>query len=160
VIRALSFNPGDLLLLGAPLAWAFYTIAGKKVLARFPPLVATAYASLFGTVLLLPAAAAEGPLLGGVSGLSGYGWLCILQLALLGTVAGFVWWYEGVEAFGAARAAVFVNLVPLFGVLLAAVVLGERMGWPQMAGGALVVAGVYLGSRGGHEGSIITESSR
>jgi drug/metabolite transporter (DMT)-like permease len=65
VVRSLSFNPGDLLLLGAPLAWALYTILGKKVLARFPPLVATAYASLFGTILLLPAAAGEGSLLAG-----------------------------------------------------------------------------------------------
>ncbi|HEX9206446.1 MAG TPA: DMT family transporter [Candidatus Deferrimicrobiaceae bacterium] len=159
-VRALSFNPGDLLLLGAPLAWAFYTIAGKKVLARFPPLVATAYACLFGTLLLLPAAALEGPLPAGVSRLTGYGWLSVLQLALLGTVAGFVWWYEGVEALGPARAAVFVNLVPLFGVLLAAGILGERMAGPQLAGGLLVVAGVYAGSRGGREGGIITERSR
>ena len=151
VVRSLSFNPGDLLLLGAPLAWALYTILGKKVLARFPPLVATAYASLFGTILLLPAAAAEGPLLAGASRLTGYGWLSILQLALLGTVAGFVWWYEGVEALGAARAAVFVNLVPLFGVLLAALILGERMEWSQLAGGMLVVTGVYAGSRGDRE---------
>jgi drug/metabolite transporter (DMT)-like permease len=146
VVRALSFNMGDLLLLGAPLAWAFYTIAGKKVLARFPPLVATAYASLFGTLLLLPAAALEGPLPAGVSRLTAYGWLSVLQLALLGTVAGFVWWYEGVEALGPARAAVFVNLVPLFGVLLASLILGERMAGPQLAGGLLVVAGVYLGT--------------
>jgi drug/metabolite transporter (DMT)-like permease len=146
VVRSLSFNPGDVLLLGAPLAWAFYTIAGKKVLARFPPLVATAYASLFGTLLLLPAAALEGPLPAGVSRLTAYGWLSVLQLALLGTVAGFVWWYEGVEALGPARAAVFVNLVPLFGVLLASLILGERMAGPQLAGGLLVVAGVYLGT--------------
>ncbi|MBP2676766.1 MAG: Permease of the drug/metabolite transporter superfamily [Deltaproteobacteria bacterium] len=44
VIRSLSFNHGDLLMLGAPLAWALYTILGKKVLRYFPPLVATAYA--------------------------------------------------------------------------------------------------------------------
>ena len=125
VIRSLSFNPGDLLMLGAPLAWALYTIVGKKVLRTFPPLVATAYASLFGTVLLLPAAALEGSLLSGVHRLTVYGWISVLQLALLGTVVGFVWWYEGVERLGASRAAVFVNLVPLFGVLLSALILSE-----------------------------------
>jgi len=154
VVRSLSFNPGDLLLLGAPLAWALYTILGKKVLAWFPPLAATAYAALFGTLLLLPAAAAEGRLLTGASLLTGYGWLSVLQLALLGTVAGFVWWYEGVDALGAARAAVFVNLVPLFGVLLAALILRERMEWPQLFGGVLVLAGVYAGSLGEREDRI------
>jgi len=154
VVRSLSFNPGDLLMLGAPLAWALYTLLGKKVLAWLSPLAATAYAALFGTLLLLPAAAIEGDLLAGASRLSAYGWLSVLQLALLGTVAGFVWWYEGVEALGPARAAVFVNLVPLFGVLLAALILGERMEWPQLAGGALVIAGVSAGSLGEREGRI------
>ena len=151
VMRSLSFNPGDLLMLGAPLAWALYTILGKKVLACFPPLVATAYAALFGTLLLLPAAALEGSLLSGVHRLTVYGWISVLQLALLGTVAGFVWWYEGVELLGASRAAVFVNLVPLFGVLLSALILSESLEVSQLAGGILVVLGVGIGTLGGRE---------
>jgi len=149
VMRSLSFNPGDLLMLGAPLAWALYTILGKKALARFPPLVATAYASLFGTLLLLPAAALEGSLSAGFQRLTVYGWMSVLQLALLGTVAGFVWWYEGVEALGASRAAVFVNLVPLFGVLLSALILSESLQVSQLAGGILIVLGVGIGTLGG-----------
>jgi drug/metabolite transporter (DMT)-like permease len=145
-LRRLSFNPGDLLMLGAPVAWALYTILGKKVLSFFPPLSATVYAAFFGTLLLLPAAALEGSLVSGVSRLSVYGWLSVLQLALLGTVAGFVWWYEGVAELGPARAAVFVNLVPVFGVLLAALILPETMRPPQIVGGALVIAGVYAGT--------------
>jgi len=151
VIRSLSFNPGDLLMLGAPLAWALYTIAGKKVLRYFPPLVATAYASLIGTVLLLPAAAMEGSLLSGVHRLTVYGWISVLQLSLLGTVVGFVWWYEGVELLGASRAAVFVNLVPLFGVLLSALILSESLVVSQLAGGILVILGVGIGTLGGRE---------
>ena len=151
VIRSLSFNPGDLLMLAAPLAWALYTILGKMVIARFPPLVATAYASLFGTLLLLPAAAIEGSLLTGATRLSVYGWIAVLQLALLGTVVGFVWWYEGVERLGASRAAVFVNLVPLFGVLLSALILSESLMVSQLAGGILVVAGVGIGTLGDRE---------
>jgi drug/metabolite transporter (DMT)-like permease len=148
VLRRLSFNRGDLLLLGAPLAWALYTIAGKKVLAFLPPLAATMYAALFGTLLLLPAALLEGSLPVGLFALDLFGWLSVLQLALLGTVVGFVWWYDGVAELGAARAAVFVNLVPLFGVLLAAVILAEPVGPAKIAGGVLVVGGVYAGSLG------------
>lgn len=151
VIRSLSFNPGDLLMLGAPVAWALYTIVGKKVLQTFSPLVATAYASLSGTVLLLPAAAMEGSLLSGVHSLTVYGWISVLQLALLGTVVGFVWWYEGVERLGATRAAVFVNLVPLFGVLLSALILSESLVVSQLAGGILIVLGVGIGTLGDRE---------
>lgn len=148
VIANLSFNAGDVIMLGAPLCWAVYSILGKKVLGSLSPLAATAYASLFGTLLLVPAALLEhfraGP---GMPGFTLAGWLAVLQLAILGTVVGFVWWYQGVQAIGASRAALFVNLVPLFGALQAALFLGERVVAPQLVGGLLVVAGVYCGSR-------------
>lgn len=146
VLLRLSFNPGDLLILGATVAWALYTTLGKRVLSRISPLVASAYASLFGTLLLLPAAALEGSLVSGVHRLTVYGWISVLQLALLGTVVGFVWWYEGVKKLGAARAAAFVNLVPVFGVLLSTLILSEMMHPPQFIGGILVVAGVGIGT--------------
>lgn len=148
VILQHSFNRGDLIMLGAPLCWALYSILGKKVLARFTPLAATAYAAFFGAALLVPAAVVEHAVHGGpLPQFSWMGWLAILQLALLGTVIGFVWWYQGVQLIGTARAAVFVNLVPVFGTLLAALLLSERLVAAQIWGGCLVVLGVYWGSR-------------
>jgi len=150
VIASLSFNRGDLIMLGAPLCWALYSILGKKALATFTPLAATAYAALFGAAMLVPAALLEQTAAArGATGFSWVGWLAVLQLALLGTVVGFVWWYQGVQSIGTARAAAFVNLVPLFGTALAVLFLGERVVAPQVVGGALVVAGVYWGSRSG-----------
>ncbi len=145
-VRRMSFNRGDVLMLGAPLAWALYSICGKRVLDRFPfsPLAATAYAALFGAMMLAPAAVAERLATGRPAAFSLAGWLAVLQLALLGTVLGFVWWYEGVKALGAGRAAVFVNLVPLFGVVLAALFLGERLTGAEAAGGVLIVGGVSV----------------
>ena len=148
ILTTLSCNRGDLIMLGAPLCWALYSILGKKALARFTPLAATAYASLFGAALLVPAALLEHAGTGGpLPGFSWLGWLAILQLALLGTVVGFVWWYEGVQSIGTARAAAFVNLVPLFGAVLATLVLGERLVAAQIWGGFLVRRGVYWGGR-------------
>ena len=147
-LRSRSINPGDLLLLGAPLMWALYTVLGKRVLERLPPLTATAYASLFGTLLLFPAALLEAPPSETISGLSLWGWLSVLQLALLGTVVGFVWWYQGVADLGASRAAIFIYLVPLFGVLLSSLVLSETIGPARIAGGLLIVGGVSAGTLG------------
>jgi drug/metabolite transporter (DMT)-like permease len=148
VVANLSFNRGDLIMLGAPLCWALYSILGKKVLSRFTPLAATAYASVFGASLLVPAALLEHALIGGgMPGFSALGWLAVLQLALLGTVVGFVWWYQGVQLIGTARAAAFVNLVPLFGALLAALFLHEEVIGAQLWGGLMVIFGVYWGSR-------------
>ena len=134
------------MLLGAPLSWAVYSVLGRKVLGTFAPLAATAYATLFGTLLLIPAAWVEFATGRGAYNLSLAGWLAILQLSLLGTVIGFVWWYQAVKRLGAGRAALFINLVPFFGTLLAALVLGEYLQWPQLWGGVLVIAGVFGGS--------------
>jgi drug/metabolite transporter (DMT)-like permease len=53
-----------------------------------------------------------------------------------------------VELLGASRAAIFVNLVPLFGVLLSALILSESLVASQLAGGILVVLGVGIGTLG------------
>lgn len=144
-LRHLSFNPGDLLLLAAPVTWAVYSVMGKRVLDWCSPLTATAWASLFGALLLATCACFERT--GGWPGsaLSIWGWIAVLQLALLGTVVGFVWWYEAVREIGAARSSLFVNLVPVFGVVLASLFLRENLFASQLAGGILVVAGVSLG---------------
>ena len=70
-------------------------------------------------------------------------WLVVLYQAFLGAVA-HVWWYEGVKAVGPSRAAIFMNLQPVVGVLLAWVLLHEAVEWPEVVGGALVLLGVAL----------------
>jgi drug/metabolite transporter (DMT)-like permease len=49
-----------------------------------------------------------------------------------------------VKAVGPSRAAVFLNLQPIVGVLLAWVMVGETIEWPEVVGGALVLLGVAL----------------
>ena len=55
-----------------------------------------------------------------------------------------VWWYEGVKAVGPSRAAIFMNLQPVVGVVLAWAMLREAVEWPEIVGGALVLLGVAL----------------
>jgi drug/metabolite transporter (DMT)-like permease len=56
----------------------------------------------------------------------------------------FVWYNDGVRRLGAARAPVFINLVPVFAVALGALLLAERIDASTLAGGALVLVGVYV----------------
>ncbi|MDI9687603.1 DMT family transporter, partial [Burkholderia cenocepacia] len=71
----------------------------------------------------------------------------MLYLGAVGTVIAFVWYSQGIRLLGPARAAVFTNLVPVFGVLLSVVLLGEPLSPSMLAGGALVIAGVALTNR-------------
>jgi drug/metabolite transporter (DMT)-like permease len=71
-------------------------------------------------------------------------WTSLLYLAFFGTVIGFFWHYEGIAAIGAARASVFINLVPVSGVFLGWLLLREPVNLSIIAGALLVVGGVYL----------------
>jgi len=141
-----SIGAGELLMFGAITSWAAYTLVGRAVLKGLSPIAATAYASMWGLAFLSAGAAFEFSSIDW----SAYGWqiwASIFYLGAFGTVIGFVWYYEGVKAIGPSRTAVFNNLVPAFGVVLAALLLGEPILLSMVAGGVLVVIGVTLTNR-------------
>ncbi|MDC8756447.1 DMT family transporter [Janthinobacterium fluminis] len=141
-----SVGAGELLMFCAISSWAAYTLIGRAALKGLSPIAATTYATLWGLALLLCGAAFEFPSIRWAS----FGWqvwASIAYLGVFGTVLGFVWYYEGVKAIGPSRTAVFNNLVPVFGVTLAALLLGEPVLLSMLLGGALATAGVFLTNR-------------
>lgn len=137
---------GDLFLLGSVTSWVVYTLVGKRVMGELSPLVATTYACLVGTAVLLLIALGEG-LVTQWAQVAPMAWWGVLYLGALGTAVGFSWYYVGVRAIGTARASIFINLVPVFAITFAALLLGEPITLPLLVGGALVIAGVYLTNR-------------
>ncbi len=150
VFRHIDFNPGDVMIFGSSLSFAYFCVRGKRVLNEFSSLATTAYGCLFGALLFVVLNAVAGVPIWAPASFSFVGWLAILQLSLLSTVLGSILWYEGIRRIGAGRAATFFNLVTVFAIVLAALFLDERLLWPQLLGGACVIAGVYLGTGGGH----------
>ncbi|OON62900.1 hypothetical protein B0920_05590 [Massilia sp. KIM] len=141
-----SLGKGELLMLCAISSWAAYTLVGRAALKGLSPIAATTYAALWGLLFLLIGAAPD--LLRQDWSLIGWQvWTSIAYLGAFGTVLGFIWYYEGVKAIGASRTAVFNNLVPVFGISLAALLLGEQVLASMVAGGVLVAAGVTLTNR-------------
>jgi drug/metabolite transporter (DMT)-like permease len=141
-----SIGVGELLMFCAISGWAAYTIIGRHALRGLSPIAATTYASLWGLLLLACGAAFELPALDA----SRFTWeviASIVYLGAFGTVIGFIWYYEGVKAIGPARTAVFNNLVPVFGITMAALLLHEPILTSMVVGGALVIAGVTLTNR-------------
>ncbi len=137
---------GDVLFALGALCWAVYSVLGKVATARFTPLRATLYGSVSGTLLLLPFALAErGWHTLGAASLPA--WLSLLYLAIFGTVLAFVFFYEGVHRIGAVRATPFAFLVPIIGVVTSVLALGERPRTLALAGGLLVLLGLWLVQR-------------
>ncbi len=141
-----SIGYGEALFLVAITAWAVYTIVARPLLERYPVTAVTAYACLAGGVLLVPwmlwnldatLALLSDPRIV----------LLLLVQGILTIGLGFLWYYEGVRALGPMNAAVYINLVPIFGVVLAAVTISEMPDAPLLTGGALVVGGLLLVNR-------------
>lgn len=151
IITGLQFNIGDVLLALAPAAWAAYSVIGRKVMQGLSPLAATAWASLVGSFFLLAAAVAEG--FTGTIALSPLGWLSMLYMIFGSGVIAFYLWNHGVAVIGPSRAAAFMNIIPLAGMFLAAVLLKEAIGWQQLTGAALIIGGVWLTTQAGRRRS-------
>jgi drug/metabolite transporter (DMT)-like permease len=134
---------GDLINLASMVCWSSYTVYGKRVLATYSPALATTAAYVLGTIVLIPLAVVTAPLFPAPRLGSGLAWLVILYQAVLGAIA-HVWWYRAVDVVGPSLASVFMNLQPVVGIVLAAVLLAEAVGGWQIAGGLLVLGGVAL----------------
>lgn len=133
---------GEALVFGCVVSWAAFTLVAKRLLAGLSPLAVTTWASFTGTAILGAAVAADGAPFLPQATLSAWGALAFL--GVFGTAVAFVWYNDGLRRLGPARAPVYINLVPVAAVVLAWLVLGERVEASTFAGGALVLAGVYV----------------
>lgn len=141
-----SIGLGEMLMSLAVLNWAAYTLISRKATESMSPIAATTYATLWGLAFLSVGAMGE---LGAIrwSSLGWQVWLSVFYLGAIGTVVAFIWYYQGIRAVGPSRTAVFTNLVPAFGVLLSAGLLGEEVLASMVIGGALSAIGVSLTNR-------------
>jgi drug/metabolite transporter (DMT)-like permease len=139
-------STGDWLVLASAHTWALYTVATRNLVRERPPLVVT-------TAVLLPATVVcvVGTLwttdVATFTGLPLDAIVSILFLGVLGMAVAHWFWQHGVRALGAARAGSFLYLEPLSTTALAVTYLGEPFGPFTLAGGALVLAGVWLAQR-------------
>jgi drug/metabolite transporter (DMT)-like permease len=141
-LLALSANPGDLLILAATIVYSVYTI----LLARLPlrdPIVAAAAIFIAGTVWLAPAYGAE-LIAGKRMAATPAAVAVILYTALFASCLAYLCYNRTVALIGPTRAGSVTNLMPVFGTLLAVLLLGERLQGYDFLGIALVVAGVVL----------------
>lgn len=143
MIFEVGFGPGEKALLGCVASWAAYSLIGRTVLAKMSPLTAVCYSSIIGTLLLCWPALHEG-LFRKLPSLSMSDWANLLYLGVCGTALGFSWYYMGIKKIGAMRAGVFINLVPFFALLLAWLLLDERIHLVVLGGGILILTGVAL----------------
>jgi drug/metabolite transporter (DMT)-like permease len=134
---------GDLMMFAAVLCWATYTIGAEPLMVRHSPVGVTGLSLVFGTLLYVPLT--FGRILDVQwSQVSGAVVAALVYAAVFAMCVAYTIWYTAVRAIGSSRTSVYSNLIPIVAMLTAALFLGERIGLRQIAGAALVLAGVAL----------------
>lgn len=124
---------------------AAYTVAVKHLVSYYPPLLLTAFQSALGTVFFLPFVLH--PAVGLNFAWQGNPSLLVIYLGTFVTLGAYAFYSYGVRAVTASRAAAFVNLIPVFSVLLGMLVLQERLTVGQWLACGLVFCGLWISSR-------------
>ena len=147
VFVTLDFNIGDLIGIGAIVGYSFYAINLRKLPAELGTFPALAVIVFIGAILLSPLYIYESVALRPVP----LAWNSVLVIAVMAIVISalsMAMWNYGNRTVGHNRAAVFVNLVPVFGAVLGILFLDEQLRSYHLLGGALVCSGIFLVARG------------
>jgi drug/metabolite transporter (DMT)-like permease len=145
VLLAIAFNRGDISFVVALVIYGFYAAYLRKRPA-IHPFSFLAVGMGLGAVFLIPAviieiASGRSPIFDAESLLS-FAFICIFPSLL-----GYLFLNRGIELIGANRAAPFIHLVPVFGSVLAIVLLGEHFELYHAVGYGLVFAGITIATR-------------
>jgi drug/metabolite transporter (DMT)-like permease len=146
---------GDLILIGAGITWAFYTVGSRPLIQRYGSVQTTAWTLWMGSIPLV---------LFGVPSLSRQEWGTVSAgawgglffSAFLSIGLAYLIWYRGVERLGNTRTSIYSNLTPAVALAVAAVWLGEQLTVASVVGAAMTIGGVMLvrlDKRGGNAGS-------
>jgi drug/metabolite transporter (DMT)-like permease len=138
---------GDLMLMGAVLCWAGYTLGARSLMERHSPVGVTAMSMVIGTAVYVPLVATH---LARVpwAQVSTMAWVKLVYSAIFALCVSYTIWYAAVRVLGSARTSLYSNLLPIIAMVTAYVWLHEPIGATKMAGAAAVLAGVALARMG------------
>ncbi|WP_078429204.1 DMT family transporter [Alkalihalobacterium alkalinitrilicum] len=141
---SLQFNVGDLLMIFAVLAWCVYSILVKKHMGRLPTKGSLMVMLGMACITLLPFVVVEWIVLDIAINWDTSTIISVLYLGIFPSIIAIICWNKGVETVGASKAAVCLNLIPVFTTIQAVLILNERIYIEQLLGGVFVIIGVLL----------------
>lgn len=142
---------GDIIILVTSFNWAFFSVISRFFLKRhreIPQLVIVFYTILFGLILTGATFVSIGSfyeifvILGDMRLL-----IAIAFLGVFCTGLAYAFWYDALDVLEASKVGAFMNIQPVVGMIGASIVLGESISLFLVAGGALILVGVYLVNR-------------
>lgn len=139
-------RPGDILILISAPNWAIFSVMSRPALKKHTAIKVTFYVLLFGW-LLTSLQFLAGRHWVEFSQLSTTGWTSIAFLGIFCSALAYIFYNDGLQALPASQVGAFLYLEPLVATLVAAAVLSEQIVLATLAGGALILFGVWLVNR-------------
>lgn len=146
MLATLSFNPGDVWIMGSVLVWAIYTIMLQFRPGHLHPMALLALLTGIGVIGLAPLYAWE-LAQGRTLILTPASAMGIAYTGIFAAFLGYVFWNRAVAQVGGAVAGLFIHLMPVFTPLLSALFIGEAPHLYHFAGMALILGGIWLTTR-------------
>lgn len=146
-VKELSFNKGDLIMLCAVFCWALYGIISSKAFQNenniVTPIVLTFYSFVVCLIVLVPFVIWEKPW-NFISHLSLTVWMAVLYMSIFPSVIGYLVQQLSIKEIGPGRTSIFINLVPVFSIILAMLLLNEILEPFKIITALLIIAGVII----------------
>lgn len=139
VVHGAESVMGELELLCAAIIWGAYTALGRRFRSRMDTLSMTAGAAMWGTLPSLIAGVIS--LHGATLHFSPTVWIALIYVSTASSIVAYWLWNSGVARIGATRSAPFINLIPIFTVILGLLMLHETISARQVVGGTVILAG-------------------
>lgn len=132
---------GDLLVMGAAVAWAFYTVGARDMVRKYGALAVLVWMLWVGATLLVLLGLPDLLRLQSAPPLA---WAAVVYAGLLGIGLAQLLWYRSVRVIGNTRTAVYQNVVPVGAIAVAWAWLDEVPNAGQLAGTAVIIGGVAV----------------
>jgi drug/metabolite transporter (DMT)-like permease len=145
ILLGIAFNQGDVWFVVALVFYGFY----MAILRKRPPIHPLSFLAAGmggGAVLLIPLVALE-VASGRTMVFDAESFLSFAFICIFPSLLGYLFLNRGIELIGANRAAPFIHLVPVFGSVLAIVLLGERFELYHAVGYGLVFTGITTATK-------------
>lgn len=132
---------GILLALAAAVIYSIYIIVGGRISLQVPPVVTSAYISLFAAISFF------------IVGLSTktihlhfhfIGWLSILGISIISSVISMGAFFAGVKLIGPTKGSILSMIEPVVTIVFSTILFHENMNFLQIIGGTIVLSGAFL----------------
>ncbi|QQZ30499.1 DMT family transporter [Thiothrix subterranea] len=146
VVQQLAFNRGDMWIVLATLDWSLYTVLLRKLPQGLRGTPILGFSITLGALVILPLYLYESFTFQTMP-FTTLSVASVAYVAVFPSLLSYMFWNHATQKLGVNRTGQFSHLMPVFGILLATLLLGERLQFYHAIGMILVAAGILLANK-------------